>query len=354
MSGTDITTGGGADEAGYDVQLFSPDSPRMEEFARFASELYAGDPFWTPPAAPADLPEAACFLVSRGGRALGRACGGANPGIMQMGEPTALVGWYECADDPAAARVLLATLGDHYRDRGYRHLIGPMNGSTWHRYRIADPSPDAPFFLDVHNKPWYAEQWRVAGFEPVGRYFSSKRPCAPGGECGDSGEERIVELVARYRDRGVVIRSFDLDDFDGELKRMHEVSLAGFTRSPFYTPIGLDAFRAIYTPIRPLIDPDLVLIAELEGEPLSFIFAVDNLHVPERGRSLVVKSVVNLPHRSAPGLGTLLTELVHSRAAERGYAEVIHALMHEANRSLGILADGSTVHRSYTLFGRSL
>lgn len=331
----------------YAVERFAVGAPRMEAFGAFADELYAGDPFWTPPDDPPVAPEAACFLVRRGETILGRACGTINPELTHAPQPTALAGWYECADDSDAARALLDAVADHYRERGCGYLLGPINGSTWHRYRVAEPSAGSPFFLDVHTKPWYRDQWLGAGFETVGRYYSTKG--IPRLTVGD----RALRFEARYRDRGITIRPFAPDRFDDELRRLHQVSLAGFARSPFYSPIGFEDFQAIYAKVRPLVRPEFVLLAERDGEPVGFIFAIPNFLERER-RSLIIKTVVVLPDPSVRGLGTLLVEMVYARAASLGYDEVIHALMHESNSSMNVLADQSEPYRSYRLFGRSL
>lgn len=332
--------------AAYGIRRFRGDSPEIESFADVARELYAGDPFWKPAAPPP--PDSACYLVRRGDLAIGRACGLAATGPAWNNEPTALAGWYECADDPHAAELLLGAIADDFRQEGYRHLIGPMNGSTWHRYRFADPSDTPPFFLDVQNKPWYAAQFERAGFETIARYSSTDFDIRTGDYA------RVERFEEYYRNRGIIIRPFRPDDFESELRVLYDVTLASFAHNFLYTPISFENFRAIYAPIRSLIDPGLVLIAQNgEERPLGFVFTIPDMF-DRAGRTLVIKTVAAAPVPEARGLGTFLVERMHLTARRRGFGSVIHALMHEDNSSMNVLAGEGQLLRTYRLFHRTL
>ncbi|MEO5931064.1 MAG: hypothetical protein ABIR47_14100 [Candidatus Kapaibacterium sp.] len=326
------------------VESFDLPSPRWSRFRDFTERLYGDDPGWSHPADPRDDAGARAFLVRAGDRVIAGACGMIHDGIRLDGQPTALVGWYEAEDDIDAAALLFDAIAEHYRSLGCTRLLGPLNGSTWHRYRVALPSDAPPFFLDVRNKPWYAAQWEGCGFRTVARYFSTKV----------AGLDRPYDRVGRfeeiYRSRGVTVRPVDTDRFEEELLKLYRLSLEGFAGNLFYTPISFESFRDLYMPIRPLVDPAFVLIASGEdGRPLAFIFAVRNIHETAK-RSLIIKTVVAAP--DAPrGLGTFLAEKVHAAAREHGYDEVIHALMYEENVSMNVLAGISEPYRNYRLYG---
>ena len=69
---------------------------------------------------------------------------------------------------------------------------------------------------------------------------------------------------------------------------------------------------------------------------------------------MIVKTVAVLPGRLTAGLGALLAEETHHRAARLGMTRAVHALMHEHNASLVISRRQGTVMRRYTLFHRAL
>ena len=101
---------------------------------------------------------------------------------------------------------------------GVAHLIGPMNGSTWGRYRLALPpergetTPEPPFLTEPRNPPGYPDQFRAAGFSIAVRYESRI--------VTDLGvvRPRAAELSARIAATGVRVRSLTPDRLAEELR----------------------------------------------------------------------------------------------------------------------------------------
>jgi hypothetical protein len=84
-----------------------------------------------------------------------------------------LIGFFEAMNEPALVQQLLREAAAWLRAQGAQQVIGPMDGDTWHRYRVnAGPFDEPPFLLEPVNPPFYAELW--APFQIVERY-SSKR-----------------------------------------------------------------------------------------------------------------------------------------------------------------------------------
>ena len=116
-------------------------------------------------------------------------------------------------------------------------------------------------------------------------------------------------------------------------------------------------FLERYTPLVPFILPDLVLIAERDGETVGFLFAIPDWHQRRRGASvdtIVIKTVAVQPGRAQAGLGRVLTRRCEQRAAAAGFRRSIHALMADPGTSLNISSDYAQTMRRYTLFGRPL
>jgi hypothetical protein len=171
-----------------------------------------------------------------------------------------------------------------------------------------------------------------------------------------AGERLGEELMraAGFRDRPV-----RLDRIDDELATLHEISMAAFRRSWGFSEISLDEFASIYRPLVPLLDPDLVRIAEApDGRPVGFIFTF-----PEPGRGagrpggrFIGKSVAVLPEvrRQTPGVGTGLVVAVHRTAAARGYRTAVHACMADDGYTQRVSARWGGQFRSYATFEKDL
>jgi hypothetical protein len=135
-----------------------------------------------------------------------------------------------------------------------------------------------------------------------------------------------------------------------ELATIHRLSNVAFARNPFFTPIDIDAFSALYAPVLPRIVPELVLIAEdRAGETLGFLFGMPNLAEGAAPQTAILKTYASL----RPRVGSVLSEAFHAAAERLGFRRVIHALMHDDNLSLQHSGRiGSRVFRRYVLLGR--
>jgi GNAT superfamily N-acetyltransferase len=299
-------------------------------------------------------PAATCLIAWRGDRPL--ACCSLTTAPDLYGAPgvTGMVGHYEALERDAGIALLL-----HAREalaaRGVARVIGPLNGSTWARYRLVlppapeDPAFDPPPFLGEPRTPLeYPEQFEAAGFAVVSRY-ESRIDEAPGKDAADA-----PQLAARVHSGGIRIRPLDPSRFDDELRTLFDVSLEAFAENPYYAPIDFDLFCRMYEGIRPLIDPGLVLIAEdARGAPLAFQFAfLDPLsRRNERPTRVIIKTIATLPAARGRGLAGHMFDLIRRAACERGCGAVIHALMHVTNFSMNMSARHHTRHfRRYALY----
>lgn len=265
---------------------------------------------------------------------------------------TGMVAGYE-ALEPEAGATLLVAARRALAAQGVARVLGPMNGSSWARYRLAlrpDPSTpedDPPPFL---SEPWnparYPRDFGAAGFAPVAHYESRID------ESLEHGAEDVDALAARVREAGLRVRALDLDYFDAELERLFDLSLAAFAGNLYYTPIDAVRFRAQYQKIRPLLDPSLVLIAEdATGQAVGFQFAFRDPLSPPGAPRAIVKTVATAPSTRGLGLGGHMLDLIRRRAHEIGCRAVIHALMHVKNFSMRMSARHRTrVFRRYDLY----
>lgn len=268
---------------------------------------------------------------------------------------TGLIGHYE-RTDPGAAAVLLRDAAVRLREARVVRILGPINGSTWGRYRLALPpapgEPDEPPFLSEPVNPAdYPLDFEAAGFRVAAAYESAIVDDLA------TPDPRRDELADRVRAGGATVRPLDLARFDDELRAIHDLSVAAFAENRFYAPIGFAEFQARYTPLRPLLDPDLVRMAEdAEGRLLGFVFAFPDLLATRDGRParVVLKTLATATAARGLGLGTFLTDEVRRVAREKGYASVIHALMQADNPSVRISRHSARVFRRYALYGREV
>ena len=332
-------------KAAITIQEFAPgDAARMAEFAAVRGRI----PYPTP-----DEPVpggARCLLARRGGEPVARLAFTMADDVHGAPGRTGLIGWYESVDASAG---LLAHAARMLAAEGAARVLGPINGSTWGRYRLAlppepaDGAAEPPYLSEPTNPPEYPSHFQAAGFRVAAMYESAllERVAEP--------DPRRDELAERLRARGATVRPLDPARFDDELRALYDLSVAAFAQNLYYSPIGFEEFRARYLPLRPLLDPELVRLAEdAEGRLLGFVFGFPDLLTMRDGRPTraVLKTLATAPAARGLGLGTFLGDEVRRVAHEKGYASVVHALMQADNASIAISRHSARVFRRYALY----
>jgi len=270
----------------------------------------------------------------------------------QMANARAGLFGHFAAVDPVSADEVLHAACDTLKNAGCNIAIGPMDGTTWRRYRLlTERGVEPPFFLEPDNPDDWPGYLESAGFKPLAVYFSAL--------CDDLRIEdpRIPRALDRIKSSGVIIRPLDPRNFIEELRKIYKVSLVSFAPNFLYTPISEEEFLAQYEPIRAYVRPELVTLAENVGEIVGFSFAIPDLAQARRGHAIdtvILKTLAVLPGRSHAGLGSVLLALCHREARALGYRRVIHALMHQSNNSLNISAHYARPFRRYMLFSKQL
>ena len=265
-------------------------------------------------------------------------------------ETIGAVGHY-AAMDAEAARMLLDHACEALGQRGCSLAVGPMDGNTWRSYRlVTDPGAEPPFFLEPNNPPDWPGHFLSAGFAELARYNSAVCTNLAG------TDPRLARVAPRMAQASITIRPLDLSCFDAELAAIHKLSIVSFRGNLLYTPISEAEFIAQYRSVQPVLQPELVLLAEQNAQLVGFLFAVPDLLQAQRGVSvdtLVIKTAAVLPGRVYAGLGGLLVARCHAVAAGR-FRRAIHALMHESNESRAVSSHYARPFRTYALYARRL
>jgi GNAT superfamily N-acetyltransferase len=260
------------------------------------------------------------------------------------------VGHFEARDAEVGVS-LLREARERLRPKGVKRILGPMDGTTWDRYRLALPAQDGPspppFFSEPTN-PWeYPDFFRKAAFRPVAHYYSQLLPDL------SALANRVAAPEAEALHGGYRFESLDRSRFSETLDEIYRVSLEAFSKNPFYTPVSREYFRTMYLPLEQILDPRLVvLIREPDRELVGFSLGLPDLLDPAGSPTrIIVKTIALAESARGKGLGSLLVHDTHRRAASLGYTAAIHALMHTDNPSRSISRHGGTPFRRYALFG---
>lgn len=263
-----------------------------------------------------------------------------------------LIGHYSATNDEAAQELLQAACHRLCR-AGCTYAVGPMDGSTWRRYRfVTDAGTEPPFFLEPWNPPGWPQHFVRAGFLPVARYFSALNPDL------SKQDPRLRGTEARLRSSGVVLRCVRPGQVEDFLRRIYPVACIAFRRNPFYADLPWDDFMRLYEKLAPFLRPELLMVAEQNTEVVGFLLALPDVLCHARSATLdtfIIKTVAILPRRELGGLGSLLVGWAQQIGREMGFRRCIGALMYDGNMFVSNISNvyGKPVRR-YALWAKDL
>ena len=259
-----------------------PRDVSFDEWIELAYDVQSRDPRWIPPLrestrrwfGPANpllrTVEHRLFLErDQGGRAAARCAAFVNPRLRDGDDrPIGQIGFFEARDDERPARALLDGACAWLRERGAARIWGPINGSTYHPYRLAISGFDGPppYIFEPWNPPYYPRLFERAGFAPCATYFSS-----------EASNRETVEIfepkVAAARAAGYTIERAPVADLERVLRTIHDLSVKIFAGNFGYSEIAYDEFRSLYEGIERFLEPGLVHFAyDAKGAPAGFGF----------------------------------------------------------------------------------
>ena len=288
---------------------------------------------------------ARAFLVCDGVRPVARAIGYLDTGH-SGGEIIGQIGYFEACEELVASSRLFEAVVSWLRGRGAARIVGPMDGDTWHRYRLNVGPFDHPlFFLEPVNPPFYQSLWESFGFRPLEEYYSMR--------VDDLSEVATVYSASAeaMRAQGYQTRAIDLSRFEEELTLLFTLTTEIFSGNFLYTPISREEYLKMYLELRPLIQPEFLnFVYSPEKVPVGFLFGIPDLCEGAAPRTLNLKTLgITREHRRA-GLAKGLFADAYRTAFACGYKSANLCLIRQGNPSGNLDAGKGRTIRTYLLY----
>ena len=293
------------------------------------------------------------FLATRGPRDAGRVLAHVWDRHRRLhGEATGYFGFFECEDDPATAAALLDAAAAFARERGCDRLCGPFNMTAAQEMGIVTGGFAAGPAIDmVYTPPWYPALFAAAGFQPCLAMTTWRNPRAAELDPDALLDERHRRLLAQ----GMRVRPIRARHRDADMERVRELVNAAFLGNWSFVPITREEWAFQVGTLLPLLDPALVLLAEVEDVAVGVTFAVPEFNAVIRqldGRMVHPRALRLLAPRPADDAVVILFAV---RKPWQGLgvnrllnAELIRALRRRGYRGLAItwVADGNAASRA--------
>lgn len=291
----------------------------------------------------------ACYVLLKDKEPVGRFSFYENSELKYKDKPAASIGSYECINDAEASKALLNYAISLAKSKNYKWLLGPMEGSTWNNYRFSNQNDYQNFFLEPYHHLYYNNQFVDNGFSVISKYFSNLDTALL------FDEKKNIDLGKYFIEKGLVLRSLDVDNFEEDLFKIGELSNKAFSANFLYTPIKVDEFVKKYKNLGNLFSPKLIWIAEdQQGDIQAFIFAVEDYN-DTSGKTVIIKSVARLKSSIFKGIGSYLSGKVIQLSKKMGYTRIIHAFMIADNNSVQMSEEYVVnTFKHYALYGKKI
>lgn len=259
--------------------------------ARFVDvpwQLHGQNPLWTPPLRMAvrdALDEAgnpfyreasrALFIAERNGSPVGRVAAVENRWHNRHHQDSVgFFGFFDCADDPEAARALLDAAGVWLRERGLTSVRGPMSPSMNHECGLLVEGFDVPaVMMTPWNPPYQGALIEGAGYKQVqdllGYYLSA--------EVGLP--DRMRRLAERtMRKSKVTFRELDAGILETEARKVLDLYCDAWAGNWGFVPPTWDEFWHTAKDLKTVLATDYSFVAEVDGEIVGFWMVAKDLN----------------------------------------------------------------------------
>ena len=359
-------------------------------FLTFPWRIYKDDPLWVPPLlserAKMIDPQrglffkdghAELFIAWRDGKPVGTIASSEDTTATRArGFGECLVGFFECLDEYSVAAALFDRAADWARSHHLDSLFGTFNLDREESRGILVEGRDRPpASYCGHNPPYYPAFFEKYGFEKYGgdglAYSIDINLNTP----EIQHMLRLAEKISRRKN--ITVRGGNLKDIDGEIDRILELQNRGLAHMPDFSPYTRASIEAMILPALEIIDPELVLFAEVDGKAIGWFPGIPNMnevlihlnglrrpwdylrlvkYARLKPKCLAVKSIAVVPEYWDTGAAVLLFAEMARRATAKGYQWADLSVTGEDNLDTFPLAHrmGAKIYKRYRFFRKSL
>jgi GNAT superfamily N-acetyltransferase len=219
--------------------------------------------------------EAQFFLALLRGKVLGRIAALVDHEHNRVhDEKTGFFGFFESIDDSAVSDKLFSAAYDWVKSRKMINFRGPVNPCQNEDCGLLVNAFDLPPVLMMpYNPPYYEQLLEGFGLKKAMDLFAYRI------EASSRKPEKLVRVAELLRKKKKIsVRPIDMKNFDAEAKKVWYVYNNAWSKNWGFVPMTKDEFQHLARNLKPVVDPELALMAEINGEPIGFSLALPNIN----------------------------------------------------------------------------
>ena len=191
-------------------------------------------------------------------------------------QPTGGCGFFEAVNEQQVADLLFDAARLWLAARGMEAMDGPINfgqrDSWWGL--LVQGYEFQPLYANPYNPPYYKELFEHYGFQ---NYFNQNTYIwrVDDDEVNASVYARAERLISTP---GYRIRTIDMSRLDEETENFRLIYNKAWSLFSGVAPMTKEEAQQIMQQMRPIIDPDLIVFAEFNNEPIGFFIMIPDLN----------------------------------------------------------------------------
>ncbi|MBX7532487.1 GNAT family N-acetyltransferase [Qipengyuania sp. 1XM1-15A] len=219
------------------------------------------------------------FLARRGGKPVGRIAAHIDhlalelPKEQGMGPGTGMFGYFD-AEDEVVAQALLAQAEEWLREKGMTRVIGPISLSIWEEPGLLVKGHDhSPMIMMGHDPAEYQPMIEGAGYTHAKSLLTYDLDIS-------NPFPRIVQRIVQSGERNerIRVRGVDKSRWAEEIRTVLEILNDAWSTNWGFVPFTEAEIAYAAKKLKPVVRPELNMIAELDGRPVAFMVVLPDLN----------------------------------------------------------------------------
>lgn len=261
----------------------------LEQFLDVPDRVYRQDPYWVSPLRSSiarQLSPENSFrtygqlqaFVALNPEPVGRIVATVNQRLVEKeGEAIGLFGYFETINDFSVAQGLFTAAETWLKAQGMTKVRGPIDLSTHNNcLMLIDGFDSPPMVMMPYNPSYYPELVEQGGFSKAKDAYAYEYPLD---RPLPTEFEKAYKIATKS---GVSFRSIETkgEAFERDARILYRLFTEAFSGNWSSTPRTEEEFLEEARSLQQLVDPDVVLIAEVDGKAVGFFMGLPDYNIP--------------------------------------------------------------------------
>jgi len=212
------------------------------------------------------------FVVSKSGEDVGRCAAIINKRFQEQKQAGAgFIGFFAAAVGCGQEVAEMIRQAEHWlKERGVTKVIAPANGGAPNSmgFMVTGFEED-PMFPFPWTPPYYRGYIESMNYQPTYPLWYYEV---------DFSSEKYKTAMKRYANNdAAVIRPVSKKNWDKDIEIVTDMLNATFVHEWEFTKMSHDEVKEFFGPMKSILAPQQILLAEVDGKPVGFCFAVPDL-----------------------------------------------------------------------------